>query len=131
MSEENKTQIENTQVIYDIAKDNEQLKKEFENKSKDFFTFEAGLTYKVKLTSTEVKPTIIKFNNEAGEEKEQTKYEIAITSKCSDTTTFEGTCLVPRSVFKGLVNSYEDGAVYNIARTGAGQDTRYSVSKDF
>jgi hypothetical protein len=105
--------------------DIEQLAEELE-KGSMYFKPLTNVNYKFSLTSSNVRELNKTFNGE-----EITKYELSITAKGSDKTEFTGVWEVGRGVLKQIYKDYEENAVFNLKKTGSGQDTKYAITKDF
>jgi len=120
------TQEQGLDKIYDLENKEDLEKLESEMTSDNFFTLEEGVSYKVKLTSSQVREVQKQFGEET-----VTKYEINVQAKGSDGSTFEGLWQVGKSILSPIMKQYEPGAVFNVSRTGTGKKTKYSVSKDF
>lgn len=119
--------------IWDLTnkEDRDELE-EIVNKGSIYFKPEEGISYKIKITSPQVKEVLQTFTEEDGTEKEQTKYEFAITSKGSDKSEFEGVWQVGVSILNTIFKEWENTEdVFNVSRTGKGLKTRYNISKDF
>lgn len=125
---------ENMPKVWDLTnkEDREELE-EIVNSGSIFFKLEEGVSYKIKLNSTQVKEVKTTFKaTDEDEEKEVTKYELAITSKGSDKSEFEGVWQVGVGVMNTIFKEWENSEdVFNVSRTGKGLKTRYNISKDF
>lgn len=127
---------EEEQAVEDIIinLENETERKELLDSLKSnsmFFKPEENKTYKVEIVSPHIKEVQAIYNK--GKENEQitTKHELAIKSKCSDGSDFEGVWQVGTTVLKPILCTWEKGAIYNVSVSGIGTDRKYSVSKDF
>jgi hypothetical protein len=111
---------------YNLENKEDIEKLESEMSSDNYFKPEEGISYKIKLTSPQIREVQRTFDDDI-----VTKYELGIKVKGSDGSEFEGTWEVGRTVLEPIMKNYESGAVYNVSRTGTGKKTRYSVTKDF
>lgn len=101
-----------------------------------FFKPESKVSYKLSLTSPQVKKVKTNFTNEETEEPIY-KSEFSIYAKGSDGSEFEGLYQTGKKVARYIVTTIKDSEesydkiVFNFSKTGKGLDTEYNISKDF
>jgi len=113
--------------VFDLAE--EESRKELEKElgqEANFFRPLNDITYKIKLLDTKVSEIDKIFNGE-----HITKYLIKIYSVDKDKNEFTGIWEVGVGVLRKIFKLYEEKAVFAVTKTGAGQETRYNVVKDF
>lgn len=116
------------QNVFDLENQEhkEQLIKDSESGSSNFFKLEPDTTYKVIVTSPKIERVVKKFNDD-----EVVKHQIQIKSQDKEGNVFEGIWEVGNTVLNTIVKSYSINTTYKVTKTGEGKKTRYSVVVDF
>jgi len=106
--------------------DKEQLLKDSESGSSNFFKPEPDTTYKVIVTSPKIERVVKEFDNDT-----VIKHQLQVKTQDKDGNIFEGIWEVGTSVLNPIVKNYSPQQTYKITKTGTGKSTRYNVVVDF